>query len=93
MGITPSQFKRRFLTDVTGIGMGIRLTRQGQCSLLNEQMQCSVYEVRPQQCRTYPYWPEIFYNEQTWHDEGRRCEGIGRGEIIPIDEIKKNLGA
>jgi len=91
LDISPSQFKRRFQTEVKGVGAGVKLTRQGQCSLLNEKMQCSIYEVRPRQCQTYPYWSEIFYSEQAWHDEAKRCEGIGCGDVIPIETITNNL--
>ena len=33
-------------------------TTLNQCIFLSQDgRQCTIYEVRPQQCRTYPYWP------------------------------------
>jgi len=39
------------------------------CTFLNPIGQCSIYDVRPIQCRTYPFWPSIVKNKQTWEDE------------------------
>ena len=39
------------------------------CIFLNPIGQCSIYDVRPIQCRTYPFWPSILKNKQTWEDE------------------------
>lgn len=33
---------------------------------------CSIYPVRPIQCSTYPFWPNILESEQKWNDEVRR---------------------
>jgi len=47
--------------------------------------------VRPQQCRTYPFWPEIVETRGAWQEEARRCEGMGRGPVIPLAEIRRRL--
>ena len=39
------------------------------CTFLNPIGQCSIYDVRPIQCRTYPFWPSILKNKQTWEEE------------------------
>jgi len=39
------------------------------CIFLNPIGQCSIYDVRPIQCRTYPFWPSILKNKQTWEEE------------------------
>ena len=32
----------------------------GQCIFLEKDgRRCSIYDFRPQQCRTYPYWPRL----------------------------------
>lgn len=38
-----------------------------------EKEQCSIYEVRPMQCRTFPFWEQFKKNEQEVRDE---CPGI-----------------
>lgn len=37
---------------------------------------CTVYEARPTQCRTYPFWPEIMGSRHAWEREGCFCPGI-----------------
>lgn len=42
-----------------------------------KQNQCSIYEVRPTQCRTYPYWPQHMLGKNTWLKEASStCEGM-----------------
>lgn len=48
---------------------------------------CSVYEARPTQCRTWPFWPETM-NAKTWNGElAATCAGIGKGRVWSRDEI------
>ncbi|MBL1217313.1 MAG: YkgJ family cysteine cluster protein [Planctomycetes bacterium] len=49
---------------------------------------CSVYEARPQQCRTWPFWPENLTSERAWKQAGRVCPGLGSGPVVPIEQIR-----
>jgi Fe-S-cluster containining protein len=54
---------------------------------------CSIYPVRPAQCRTWPFWPDNLKHPRDWQKAGRRCPGIargneGHGELFPIEEIR-----
>lgn len=41
-----------------------------QCVFLDKDgKSCSVYEARPIQCRTYPYWPSLLVNSSAWDNE------------------------
>lgn len=51
---------------------------------------CKLYKERPLQCKTWPFWPDIIENEQTWKlaQKGvEGCPGIGKGEIVPYEEV------
>ncbi|MGE0432787.1 MAG: YkgJ family cysteine cluster protein [Planctomycetota bacterium] len=48
---------------------------------------CSVYEDRPQQCRTYPFWPEHLVSEEAWNNETKWCPGINHGRLWTREEI------
>ena len=48
---------------------------KSNCIFLKEN-QCSIYQVRPTQCRTYPYWPQIMLDKASWLEEAKACEGI-----------------
>jgi len=45
-----------------------------------EKNGCSIYDVRPEQCRTYPFWPFFTENPQIVLDE---CPGV---EVIKEEE-------
>lgn len=54
-----------------------------------EGKQCSVYEARPTQCRTWPFWPENM-DAKTWdEDVVSYCPGVGKGKLYSQSEIKK----
>ena len=39
---------------------------------------CTIYSVRPLQCRTFPYWPFLVESFSDWENEKYRCKGIGQ---------------
>ncbi len=52
---------------------------------------CTVYEARPVQCRTWPFWPENM-SARAWKGEvARECVGVGRGRVVPAPEIREQL--
>ena len=46
------------------------------CPLLTEDRQCSVQPVKPVQCRTFPFWPELVDDAARWEDTKRYCPGL-----------------
>lgn len=80
-------FRRRYLQRLEDGEFGVRLGRDGRCPFLQDNGRCGVYPVRPRQCRTYPWWPELLRSRQAWETEAKRCEGIGRGQVIAREEI------
>jgi Fe-S-cluster containining protein len=83
-------FRRHYLTRVDANTDGLRI-RHGRCVFLDDNKRCRIYSVRPNQCRTYPWWPEVIASKKQWRDEARRCEGIDCGEVVPMDTIRKAL--
>ena len=52
---------------------------------------CEVYDSRPWQCRTWPFWPENM-NSTVWEQEVvPYCPGIGRGKLYSAEEIEEIL--
>ena len=39
------------------------------CVFLDPFGQCSIYEVRPVQCHTYPFWPSLLESKEDWDSE------------------------
>ncbi len=54
--------------------------------VLQTMRACSVYAVRPLQCRTWPFWPENLSSEGSWNRAAKRCHGMnapGRAFSLP----------
>src|SRR5262249_35288531 len=51
---------------------------------------CSIYEDRPVQCRTWPFWPENLSSRRAWEGAKRRtpCPGMDSGKLVPIEKIR-----
>lgn len=61
---------------------------QKECIFL-ENDRCLVYEVRPLQCRTFPFWPENLKSEYRWKQLPDFCPGVGQGKLYGFEEIEK----
>lgn len=49
---------------------------------------CSIYEARPLQCRTWPFWDGNLEDEEAWKDTGERCPGLNRGRKYSLEQIE-----
>jgi Fe-S-cluster containining protein len=49
--------------------------RSHDCVFLKDG-RCSVYQARPEQCRTFPWWPHNLESEEAWRRAAGHCEGI-----------------
>ena len=64
----------------------------GDCIFYERAKGCTVYAVRPRQCRTWPFWESNLARQQTWKDTCKVCPGSGpgrphsRGGNRPADE-------
>ena len=52
---------------------------------------CSVYDARPLQCRSFPFWSVCLSSREEWERFSRQCPGIGRGPLHPKAEIGRWL--
>ena len=87
-GISTLAFTRRYCRKTEGHFHLIDFT--GPCRFLGgpDGKGCTVYEARPTQCRTWPFWPENM-NARTWNGEVRTfCPGVGKGRLYSAEEIK-----
>ena len=50
---------------------------------------CSIYEVRPTQCRTWPFWKENLRSERSWNRAANTCPGMkAGGNFYPADQVR-----
>ncbi len=89
--MTPSAFTRKYCEKTGGI-WHLKANPDGpECLFLNPKNQCEVYNGRPVQCRTWPFWPENM-NTRAWRrDVVRFCPGVGQGKVTSPQKIQKTL--
>jgi Fe-S-cluster containining protein len=56
------------------------------CIFWDDGKGCTVYEDRPEQCRTFPFWPEFIESREAWQKIGW-CRGKDSGRLYAKDEI------
>lgn len=66
----------------------IEIRKGGKCPfLINDK--CTIHDIKPRQCATYPFWDEVVDTEETWREEALLCEGINNEEkLYPPDLIE-----
>lgn len=72
-------------------GRTLREKANGDCIFYDKTVGCTIYPVRPRQCRTWPFWASNIESPQTWEHTCKICPGSGEGELIPSEEIVKRL--
>ena len=82
LAVSRAWFKRRYLQNLPENGWVLVVNTDKTCVFLDKDKRCRIYPVRPGQCLSYPYWPEVVLRKKDWMSESRRCEGIGRGGIV-----------
>jgi Fe-S-cluster containining protein len=86
-------FGRRFLRRIGGRYALLDDPDSGACVFLVGNA-CSLYEDRPAQCRSYPFWPEVLASPRRWRREAEACEGIRPdAPEVPAAEIRRALAS
>jgi len=66
-------------------GYSIREHADGRCSFYENG--CTIYPVRPNQCKTFPFWFENLRSAKKWKRMCKECPGIGCGPLYSKEQI------
>ena len=69
----------------------LREKANGDCVFWDREAGCTVYPVRPAQCRTWPFWESTTRTPAAWAAIQPGCPGAGHGELIPAEEITRRV--
>jgi Fe-S-cluster containining protein len=65
-----------------------RAPRNGE-QIVYTKRGCSIYPVRPLQCRTWPFWDGNLISPEAWRNSSERCHGMNNGSrVFSMKEIE-----
>jgi Fe-S-cluster containining protein len=72
-------------------GRTLREKTNGDCIFFERAVGCTIYPVRPRQCRTWPFWESNVATPEDWERTCQVCPGSGNGDLIPAEEITRRV--
>lgn len=91
LALSVAALKRRYVRRLEG-RYSLQERSNYDCVFYRPGKGCAVYEARPGQCRTYPFWERVIASRATWAIETDKCPGIGCDDtLVPADEIRRQL--
>ena len=92
LGLPVEKLREKYLTRVMTRTSIIEDPASSDCiflSNINGTRGCAVYPVRPNQCRTWPFWSSNLTNPSAWNCAALKCPGVNRGNLYTFKQIKK----
>ncbi len=91
-------FRGQTRTEIIGLytklaqrSRSLREKPNGDCVFYEAGAGCTIYEIRPRQCRTWPFWESNLRSPKSWEKTKRVCPGSGQGELISAEEITRRM--
>jgi Fe-S-cluster containining protein len=88
LGVSPQTMRDRYTTPRRR-GVSLNEKSNNDCVFWSAGQGCTVYDIRPKQCRTWPFWRVNLRGPEDWADAGRACPGIDRGPIHDVQHIAR----
>jgi hypothetical protein len=89
LGMDVAKFESRYVRQI-GVRKSLKEYRNGDCVFFdNKTRKCKVYQVRPRQCRTWPFWDSNLRSQEAWAETCRVCPGSGKGRLYQLEEIQE----
>lgn len=86
--MTEDEFRDDFVRKV-GNRSSLKEYPDGDCILLDpETRHCLVYDARPIQCRTWPFWSSNLKSPEAWEETCEACPGAGEGKLYGLEHIE-----
>lgn len=86
VGVSNEEFLSLYTRKV-GTRRTLKEKENGDCVFFDRALGCTVYESRPRQCGTWPFWDSNLKNPESWQETCRICPGSGEGKLYTVDEI------
>ena len=89
LNLDDEEFEDQYVMQV-GIRKSLKELPNGDCVLFDgEKRKCTVYEDRPRQCRTWPFWDSNLRTPEAWQETCEICPGSGQGKLYQLETIEQ----
>ncbi len=86
--MTLADFEARYVRRV-GIRRSLVELDNYDCIFLDSKTRkCEIYDHRPRQCRTWPFWKSNIRTPQAWEETCEGCPGSGKGKLHQLEAIE-----
>ncbi len=91
---TVDQFEKLYVRKI-GIRKSLKeLPGSYDCVFLHEETRkCELYDARPRQCKTWPFWGSNLKTPEDWQRTCEVCPGSGKGKLVQLDDIERQRKA
>jgi len=87
LAMTVPDFEEKYVR-VVGVRKTLEEYPNGDCVFFDgATRKCTVYELRPRQCRTWPFWHSNIRTAEAWERTCEVCPGSGKGNLVTAEEI------
>ena len=90
LGLTRNDLLARYCREVP-LGVATRISLKEKPNLdcvFWAEGGCTIYDSRPLQCRSFPFWSSALASREEWERTAAQCPGIGQGPLHSRVEIE-----
>jgi len=87
LGVDEPTFRAAYTRTLRRGDVSLVEKRNYDCVFYRRGVGCTVYEDRPRQCRTWPFWSSVVHSREAWDEAAASCLGMNAGELHDFDEI------
>lgn len=87
--LSESDFRARYTRRLRGHDISLIEKDNYDCVFFVRDRGCSVYDDRPKQCRTWPFWSSVVFSRETWNDEAEECPGMNKGSLHDLAVVER----
>ncbi|MSR54202.1 MAG: YkgJ family cysteine cluster protein [Gemmataceae bacterium] len=93
-----AEFRGEPLEEVVGLytrreapRRSLKEKANNDCIFWDREGGCTIYPVRPRQCRTWPFWESNTTTPEDWKRTAEECPGCNQGDLISVEEITRRV--
>lgn len=87
MELDVEEFERLYVRKI-GVRKSLKEFPNGDCVFFDtDERNCTVYNARPRQCKTWPFWDSNLKTPEDWERTCEECPGSGKGKLYSLEQI------